>query len=91
MSRFIPVEPEKWGEMVLALSEVTRLKAELFKLVATDNEEICRLQDEVERLRKAGDALASSVQFREELDKDYEGDTLVHPAVKAWRDAQATR
>lgn len=98
MSRFIPVEPEKWGQMVKAWAdnarletEVERLKAELFKLVATDNEEICRLQDEVERLRKAGDALASSVQFREELDKDYEGDTLVHPSVKAWRDAQATR
>ena len=32
MSRFIPVEPEKWGEMVLALSEVTRLKAEVERL-----------------------------------------------------------
>lgn len=28
MSRYIPVEPEKWGEMVKALSEVKRLQAE---------------------------------------------------------------
>jgi len=26
MSRYIPVEPEKWGEMVKALSEVERLR-----------------------------------------------------------------
>ena len=40
MSRFIPVEPEKWAEMVKAQAEVARLKAE------------------VERLTKAGDAMA---------------------------------
>lgn len=40
MGKYIPVEPEKWGEMVKAMAEVTRLKAE------------------VERLRKAGDAIA---------------------------------
>ena len=28
MSRFIPVEPEKWAEMVKAQAEVERLKAE---------------------------------------------------------------
>jgi hypothetical protein len=28
MSKFIPVDPDKWAEMVKALSEVTRLKAE---------------------------------------------------------------
>jgi len=32
MSRFIPVEPEKWGEMVKALSEITTLKAEVERL-----------------------------------------------------------
>jgi predicted RNase H-like nuclease (RuvC/YqgF family) len=66
VSRFIPVEPEKWGQMVKAWAdnarletEVERLKAELFKLVATDNEEICRLQDEVEELKSQPDPLTA--------------------------------
>ena len=45
MSRFIPVEPEKWAEMVKAQSENARLKAE------------------VERLRKAGDAMAKAIRW----------------------------
>ena len=45
MSRFIPVEPEKWGEMVLALSEVTRLRAENARLKA----EVERLNDAIIR------------------------------------------
>jgi len=32
MSRYIPVEPEKWGEMVKAMAEVKRLKAEVERL-----------------------------------------------------------
>ena len=32
MSRFIPVEPEKWAEMVKALAENNRLKAENARL-----------------------------------------------------------
>jgi len=32
MGKFIPVDPEKWGEMVKALSEVKRLKAEVERL-----------------------------------------------------------
>ena len=32
MSRFIPVEPEKWAEMVKALAENDRLKAENARL-----------------------------------------------------------
>ena len=47
MSRYIPVEPEKWAEMVKAMAENERLKAE------------------VERLRKAGDAMALCItEFR---------------------------
>ncbi len=42
MSRPIPVSPEKWGEMVLALSEVRQLR-----------EENARLKAEVERLNAA--------------------------------------
>ena len=32
MSRFIPVEPEKWAEMVKAQAENARLKAEVERL-----------------------------------------------------------
>ena len=32
MSKFIPVEPEKWAEMVKAQAEVARLKAEVERL-----------------------------------------------------------
>ena len=65
MSRFIPVEPEKWGEMVLALSEVTRLKAEVERLehqvkywrieAECDNARWLRCLDDLEKLRKNAD------------------------------------
>ena len=32
MGKFIPVEPEKWAEMVKAAAEVARLKAEVERL-----------------------------------------------------------
>ena len=60
MGNFIPVEPEKWAEMVkaAAASDYWRIEAE------TDHarwlrtlEENEKLRAEVERLRKAGDAL----------------------------------
>ena len=34
MANFIPVEPEKWAEMVKALAAVERLKAEVERLTA---------------------------------------------------------
>ena len=65
MSRFIPVEPEKWGEMVLALSEVTRLKAEVERLehqvnywrieAECDNARWLRCLEDLEKLRKNAD------------------------------------
>ena len=33
MAKFIPVEPEKWAEMVKAQAEVARLKAENVRLI----------------------------------------------------------
>jgi regulator of replication initiation timing len=64
MSRFIPVEPEKWAEMVKAMAENRLLKAELeetkdalFKH-STENH---RLQVERQRLTKAGDAMAKVI------------------------------
>jgi hypothetical protein len=46
VGKFIPVEPEKWAEMVKAMAENARLKAE------------------VERLIKAGDAMADRLIYQ---------------------------
>jgi uncharacterized small protein (DUF1192 family) len=51
-------------------------------------EENARLKAEVERLTKAGDAMASSIQFNEEMAQDYNGPTIVHQSVQRWRDAK---
>jgi hypothetical protein len=65
MAKFIPVEPEKWAEMVkaAAASDYWRIEAE------TDHarwlrtlEENEKLRAEVERLRKAGDEVVSRIQ-----------------------------
>ncbi len=63
MGKFIPVEPEKWAEMVKAQAEVARLEhvVNYWKVEAeTDNarwlrvlEENARLKAEVERLTEA--------------------------------------
>jgi len=66
MGKYIPVEPEKWAEMVKAMAEVTRLKAE------------------VERLRKAGDAMEQEVigcYFEQDDPADSE-------SLRAWRAAK---
>lgn len=60
MGKYIPVDPEKWGEMVKAMAENARLKADVERLtllqVETLNERN-KAEAEVERLRKAGDAM----------------------------------
>ena len=40
--------------------------------------------EQYERLRKAGDAMASSIQFNEEMAQDYNGPTIVHQCVQRW-------
>ena len=50
--------------------------------------ENARLKSEVERLRKAGDAMASSIQFKEEMEQDYNGPTIVRQCVKDWNAAK---
>lgn len=47
-----------------------------------------RFKAEVDRLRKAGDAMASSIQFNEEMDQDYNGPTIVHQCVQRWNAAK---
>lgn len=62
MAKFIPVEPEKWAEMVKAQAEVARLEAltsEMDKTINASQAECRRLKAEVERLTKAGDTIIS--------------------------------
>ena len=49
---------------------------------------ILRLEAENARLRKAGDAMASSIQFNEEMAQDYNGPTIVHQCVQRWNAAK---
>ena len=51
-------------------------------------QENARLKAEVERLTKAGDAMASSIQFNEEMSQDYNGPTIVHQSVQRWNAAK---
>jgi len=71
--------------------EVVRLKAEVERLTAFTTRTIIpneELQAQVERLTKAGDAMASSIQFNEEMAKDYNGPTIVHQSVQRWNAAR---
>ena len=91
MGKNIPVEPEKWAAMVQAQAENTRLKAEVERLTAFTTRTIIpneELQAQVERLTKAGDAMASSIQFNEEMAKDYNGPAIVHQSVQRWNAAK---
>ena len=60
MSRFIPVEPEKWAEMVKALAENARLKAEVERLDGLCKQ-LSRQHSDISceniMLRKAGEAM----------------------------------
>ena len=56
--------------------------------IKKQKDEIERLKAEVDRLRKAGDDMASSIQFNEEMEKDYDGETIVHPSVERWNAAK---
>jgi predicted RNase H-like nuclease (RuvC/YqgF family) len=108
VGKFIPVEPEKWAEMVKAQAEVARLKAEVERLNNESDilQKCCEhqknrierlkaevehllifcnctlipskeLQAKVERLTKAGDAMADRLM--------YQG----YPeTVPAWNDAK---
>lgn len=67
MSRFIPVEPEKWGEMVKALSEVKTLQAEIKTLkdqidqmeshFEDDTKSLSDLEAEIKRLKSKNNLL----------------------------------
>ena len=65
-------------EDFLTLSkEVERLRASSFVTAVP--------VEQYQRVIKAGDAMASSIQFSEEMAKDYNGSTIVRQCVKVWR------
>ena len=77
----------EWRDYAWLLAEKQRLDNNCEYLDQKLDEEIDKsamLCGQVERLRKAGDAMASSIQFNEEMEKDYDGPTIVHPSVERW-------
>jgi uncharacterized small protein (DUF1192 family) len=81
------------SERVAEMSERERLKAipveaKLMDRIAELNAEVNLLKAEVERLTKAGDAMASSIQFNEEMARDYNGPAIVHQSVQRWNAAK---
>ncbi len=92
MGKFIPVEPEKWAEMVKAQAEVARLEAltsEMDKTINASQAECRRLKAEVERLTKAGDVLYNSMM---EIGCNEMADNFQHDAwfgsMKDWNAAK---
>jgi hypothetical protein len=61
-------------------TEVERLRASSFVTAVP-----CEQYD---RVVKAGDAMASSIQFNEEMSQDYNGPTIIHQSVQRWNAAK---
>lgn len=81
MSRYIPVEPEKWGEMVKAMAEVKRLQAEVEHLTS-ENQLVREESDrhyqlwvdskaEVALLRKLGTTMGTHLPDTDEANRAY--------------------
>ena len=77
MGKFIPVEPKKWAEMVKAMADNDRLKAEVERLTKHEDDtcrhyimrlllesQNARFKAEVERLTKAGDSMAARLIYQ---------------------------
>ena len=79
-----------WEVMNEIQAENARLKAEVKRLRASSLVTAVPVE-QYERVVKAGDAMASSIQFNEEMAKDYNGPTVVHQCVKAWNAAKEGR
>ena len=69
-----------WRDYEKLKDELARLRASSFVTAVP--------VEQYERIVKAGDAMASSIQFNEETAKDYNGPTIVHQSVKAWNAAK---
>jgi hypothetical protein len=77
--------------LIKAQFENARLKAEVNRLDTLCNQlgkQHSDISCENIMLRKAGDAMASSIQFNEEMAKDYNGPTIVHQCVQRWNAAK---
>ena len=77
MAKFIPVEPEKWAEMVKALALVKKMD----KTINASQAECRRLKAQVERLREAGDAIIQNLHPEE-------GDWCFEDAQATWSAAK---
>lgn len=94
MGKYIPVEPEKWAEMVKAMAENRLLKSEVDRLknncdyldreLDREIDKTAMLCGQVELLRKAGDKLVEAIQ---EMDVIIDMDSE-HPEVNAWNAAK---
>jgi predicted RNase H-like nuclease (RuvC/YqgF family) len=75
-------------------AEVEELKSQPDPLTAylyadtLRRDDIKTLKAHIERLTKAGDAMASSIQFNEEMSQDYNGPAIVHQSVQRWNAAK---
>jgi archaellum component FlaC len=72
-------------------AQVAKLKAEVERLDTLCKQVMAQHSDiscENIILRKAGDAMASSIQFNEEMSQDYNGPTIVHQSVQRWNAAK---
>ena len=68
------------GRWLRCLEDLEKLRASSFVTAVP-----CEQYD---RVVKAGDAMASSIQFNEEMSQDYNGPTIVHQSVQRWRAAK---
>jgi len=78
-------------DVAILKAEVERLTSDL-QMEKENEDRLVRLhqdaRNEVKRLTKAGDLMASSIQFNEEMAKDYNGPTIVHQSVQRWNAAK---
>ncbi len=82
MAKFIPVEPEKWAEMVKAAA----LVAEMDKTINASQAECRRLKAENERLREVGDWMAHAIDdvIDGKMKSQAAGDAYLLLAIRKW-------
>jgi hypothetical protein len=95
--RYRPVSNDRYGitddadGKLCEYRDYARLKTEVQRLDTLCKQLMAQHSDiscENIMLRKAGDAMASSIQFNEEMAKDYNGPTIVHQSVQRWNAAK---
>jgi hypothetical protein len=83
LMKYVPVEVNKWGEMVQAMTRVKELEAEVARL-RSGSFVTAVPAEQYDRVIKAGDTLAMIVSFDEELN----GDGSIPKSVQAWHAAK---